>query len=275
MEQQNNTEIKPVLGSSQQAILKVDASSPAANAVERINSATEATDVDINLGRTQTWQTSAPTTQRSMRIRPSTLAATAGTTITTAVTLNIDGAPTAGTNVTITTPLAINVASGKTRLAQSSSSAAPLNIPSGSAPTSPVVGDVWHTSDGFYLQTGAGTIGPISGTVGYYGLFTSQTDQTIQDNAETLMTVDTTESSNGISFDTTDKYKIKFTNAGTYTLLTHVNIVHSAGGTETVSLWIKKNGTNVANSGKVMAIQGNNEYDTIETSWTVVANAND
>lgn len=77
-------------------------------------------------------------------------------TITRAGTLQINP-PTAGSNVTITTAYAL-ILSGALALPSSSSSRAPLNIPSGATPTSPVpiAGDIWANGNKLkFFYTGA------------------------------------------------------------------------------------------------------------------------
>jgi hypothetical protein len=73
---------------------------------------TEATDVNFNLSRTVQFATGALTTQRAMRIQAPTYSFVGASTITTASTLSISGAPAAGTNATITNAYALNVESG-------------------------------------------------------------------------------------------------------------------------------------------------------------------
>ncbi len=73
---------------------------------------TEATDVNFNLARTVQFATGAITTQRAMRIQAPTYSFVGASTITTASTLSISGAPVAGTNATITTSLALEIESG-------------------------------------------------------------------------------------------------------------------------------------------------------------------
>jgi hypothetical protein len=75
---------------------------------------TEATDVNFNLARTVQFATGALTNQRAMRIQAPTYGFVGASTITTASTLSISGAPVAGTNATITNAYALNVESGKT-----------------------------------------------------------------------------------------------------------------------------------------------------------------
>lgn len=63
---------------------------------------TEAADVNLNIARTVQFATGALTTQRAVRIQAPTYAFVATSTIATAATLSLDGAPVAGTNATIT-----------------------------------------------------------------------------------------------------------------------------------------------------------------------------
>lgn len=73
---------------------------------------TEATMVNWNLAQTVQFATGALTTQRAMRIQAPTYSFVGASTITTASTLSISGAPTAGTNATISFPYALSVESG-------------------------------------------------------------------------------------------------------------------------------------------------------------------
>lgn len=56
--------------------------------------------------------------------------------------------------------LAANTFTGKQTLPASATSAAPLNVPQGVAPTSPNNGDVWTTSAGLYARINGVTAGP-------------------------------------------------------------------------------------------------------------------
>ena len=69
----------------------------------------EATDVNFNLARTVQFATGALTTQRAMRIQAPTYSFVGASTITTASTLSISGAPVAGTNATITNKYALAI----------------------------------------------------------------------------------------------------------------------------------------------------------------------
>jgi hypothetical protein len=77
-----------------------------------LTASTECTDANFNLARTVQFATGAITTQRAMRIQAPTYSFVGASTITTASTLSISGAPVAGTNATITNLYALNVESG-------------------------------------------------------------------------------------------------------------------------------------------------------------------
>lgn len=72
--------------------------------------------VNFNLSATKQWATGAITTQREFLIQAPTYAFVGASTITTAATVAISGAPIAGTNATLTNTLALWVQSGETRL---------------------------------------------------------------------------------------------------------------------------------------------------------------
>lgn len=86
------------------------ASSPTNNTLS-----TEVVGTDFALNKTKTWATGAITTQREMLIRNPTYAFAGGSTITTAATFAIAGAPTAGSNATITNSFALWVQAGVSR----------------------------------------------------------------------------------------------------------------------------------------------------------------
>jgi len=77
-----------------------------------VTASTEQTDVYFNLAATRTWATGALTTQRFVRLAAPTIAFAGASTVTTAVTFEISGAPIAGTNATITNSYAFRVVAG-------------------------------------------------------------------------------------------------------------------------------------------------------------------
>jgi hypothetical protein len=78
-----------------------------------LTSGTEATDILFNLNRTVQFTNGALTTQRAIYVRAPTYAFTSASTLASASTFAISGAPVAGTNATITDPYALSVEGGR------------------------------------------------------------------------------------------------------------------------------------------------------------------
>ena len=76
----------------------------------------ECVDANFNFSRTVQWATGAIATQRSFLVQPPTLAFVGASTVTTAATFAISGAPVAGTNATLTNTYSLWVQSGASRL---------------------------------------------------------------------------------------------------------------------------------------------------------------
>lgn len=72
-----------------------------------LTASTEFSDVNFNLSATKSWNAGTITTQRAFRIQAPTYAFASASTITTASTLSISGAPIAGTNATISTAFSL------------------------------------------------------------------------------------------------------------------------------------------------------------------------
>lgn len=125
----------------------------------------EAIDVNINLARTVQWATGAHGQQRAVLVQAPTYAFVGASTLTTAATVAITGAPIAGTNATITTSVALDIETGLLRTAASTTTVAGLRLPHGSAPSSPVNGDMWTTTTGLFARINGATSG-IVGTTG-------------------------------------------------------------------------------------------------------------
>lgn len=89
---------------------------------------TEASDVDLNLARTVQFATGALTTQRAVRVRAPTYGFVGASTLTTAATLSITGAPVAGTNATITNAYALYIEAGALAMGASPSPSGDIRI---------------------------------------------------------------------------------------------------------------------------------------------------
>lgn len=106
-----------------------------------VTASTEQSDVHFDLDRTVTWATGALATQRAVRIAAPTYAFAAASTITNAVTVDISGAPVAGTNATLTHSYALRVASGASLFSGA--------VGVGGAPNSKAALTVTSTTQGF------------------------------------------------------------------------------------------------------------------------------
>jgi hypothetical protein len=139
-----------------------------------LTASTESIDVNLNLARTVQFGTGALSTQRGMLIQAPTYAFVGASTITTAATVAISGAPVAGTNATITNAHALWVQSGTAKFdglvstLSSTTGSAGIRVPHGVAPTTPVDGDMWTTTSGLFLRVNGGTVGPLAagGSIG-------------------------------------------------------------------------------------------------------------
>jgi hypothetical protein len=82
-----------------------------------------------------------------------------------------------------------------------------------------------------------------------YGAFSSDQDQTTTANTATLMTLNTTDFSNGVSISSS---QITVENAGIYNLQFSVQLENTNNAPQDVFIWLKQNGTDITGStGKV------------------------
>jgi hypothetical protein len=93
-----------------------------------------------------------------------------------------------------------------------------------------------------------------------YGSWFSTVDQTASVNTETIMTVNNTDFSEGISVVGTNKFTVK--ESGTYNFQFSAQFHHRTGGGggsgNSAYVWLKKNGTSVANSSTSLNIGSGN-----------------
>jgi hypothetical protein len=94
----------------------------------------------------------------------------------------------------------------------------------------------------------------------YYGEFTKTTDQTpASTNTAYALTFDNTEIAEGISIGSPAS-RIVVVQSGLYQFDATVQISSSSSSAKTVWLWFRKNGTNIANSARLVTININNGY---------------
>ena len=92
-------------------------------------------------------------------------------------------------------------------------------------------------------------------TTGYYGSFYDTTTQSAAAiNTPYAMTFNSTAESNQIAV--TNNSRITFKNRGTYNVQFSAQLDQSAGASHNIFIWFRKNGTDIADSASVVAVQG-------------------
>ena len=84
-----------------------------------------------------------------------------------------------------------------------------------------------------------------------YGAFSSFVDQTTTANTATLMTLDTTDFSNGVTISSS---KITVVNPGIYNLQFSAQFQNTDNQIQDISIWLKQNGTDIAGSTGLVSI---------------------
>lgn len=86
-----------------------------------------------------------------------------------------------------------------------------------------------------------------------YGAFSSDQDQTATVNTATLMTLNTTDFSNGVSISSS---KITVVNAGIYNLQFSTQFVNTNSNVQDVYIWLRQNGVDIPGSTGFVSIPG-------------------
>jgi hypothetical protein len=100
------------------------------------------------------------------------------------------------------------------------------------------------------MNTGSGAIDG-SGIRLPYGAFSSDQDQTTTANTATLMTLNTTDFSNGVSIASS---KITVATAGIYNLQFSAQFQNTDNQIQDISIWLKQNGTDITGSTGLVSI---------------------
>jgi len=109
----------------------------------------------------------------------------------------------------------------------------------------------------------------------YYGEFTKTTNQTpASTNTAYALTFDNTEIAEGISIGSPAS-RIVVVQSGLYQFDATVQISSGSSSAKTVWLWFRKNGTDVANSARLVTININNGYTAVSMSEFFSLAAND
>lgn len=108
-----------------------------------------------------------------------------------------------------------------------------------------------------------------------YGTVSSSVNQAapLTINTPKAITFNTTEVVNGISIDGTDTSKIVFAQSGLYTVTINAQVLSSNASEKKVWLWLRKNGTDVPYSSRIISIVGNLEYKVLHVAYNISMDA--
>jgi hypothetical protein len=100
-----------------------------------------------------------------------------------------------------------------------------------------------------------------------YGAFSSDQDQTTTANTATLMTLNTTDFSNGVSIASS---KITVVNAGIYNLQFSAQFQNTDNQIQDISIWLKQNGTDIPGSTGYVSIPARKSASAGEEAHEIV-----
>ncbi len=132
------------------------------------------------------------------------------------------------------------------------------------------------STSGLFLTSttgGAMSWATLGSAANYIEAYSTQDQTNPVANAENLMSFNNTGISNGISIVTngTTLSRITLANAGVYNIQFSAQFNQTTGGAHNAFIWLKKNGTNVANSAGDTRIAGNG--DRIMAAWNYIVSA--
>lgn len=102
-----------------------------------------------------------------------------------------------------------------------------------------------------------------------YGSWFSTQDQSASANTATAMTVNNKDTEEGIKVKSSSRFTVDYD--ATYNLQFSAQFHHTGGGGSgnTVNVWFRKNGNNIANSNTKVTVQSNNPY--VVAAWNFIA----
>ena len=115
-------------------------------------------------------------------------------------------------------------------------------------------------------------INVVVGEARYFGSFYSTADQTNADT-ENFITYNNTDLSNGVSI--VSNSRITIANAGIYNIQFSAQLDKTDGGNDYIEIWLKKNGTNIANTSTVVTLHAQDGKSVAAWNWFVNAAAGD
>tara|TARA_R110000803_G_scaffold205033_3_gene271441 strand:+ start:463 stop:1809 length:1347 start_codon:yes stop_codon:yes gene_type:complete len=109
----------------------------------------------------------------------------------------------------------------------------------------------------------------------YFGVFSKTTDQTpvVIDTAYAI-TFDSTRIANGVAIGATTSH-IEVIESGLYDVACTLQYTSTSAAAKTIYSWIRKNGTDVADSSRLLTLTGNNQYNPVSISEAVSLSAGD
>jgi hypothetical protein len=107
-----------------------------------------------------------------------------------------------------------------------------------------------------------------------YGSFSSTADQTLGAiNTATAVTFNNTASSNGVTL--SNNSRLNVVEAGFYQLDAVLQLTSESSSAKNVYFWLRKNGTNVANTTRAISVNINGGFTPISLNYTISLVAND
>ena len=118
------------------------------------------------------------------------------------------------------------------------------------------------------------TNGTVAATLGLlnYGFFEDGTQTNPVANAVNIVTLSTTGPTNGMAI--TGGNAVTIDNAGVYTILFTTNISKTSGGTDTISMWLRLNTTDVSSSRQDLTLTGTSSKIFTSGNYTLSVPAN-
>lgn len=129
------------------------------------------------------------------------------------------------------------------------------------------------------LRTAGGlTVNQTTTFAGYYGSFFSSTTQSDGLNTPTLMYCENTADNSGVTMETGSsgkKSRMTFANAGTYNIQFSAQVYHAGGGGsgDTLNIWFRLNGTDIANSDTRVTVSSSSPYSVAAWNFVVSVSA--
>lgn len=109
-----------------------------------------------------------------------------------------------------------------------------------------------------------------------YATISSSADQTITTiNTPKAITFNTLEENQGISYNVSNPSRIEFTQSGLYSIDFNAQALSTNASEKKIWFWVRKNGTDIPYSSRLISIVGNSEYSVFHVTHNISVDAND